>query len=65
MTNPHDIIIKPIVTEQSMAAMAENKNTFVVSKSANKTEISFTSDSHKSYCSTILYTLSTLNDCNN
>ena len=39
MTNPHDIIIKPIVTEQSMAAMTENKYTFVVSKSANKTEI--------------------------
>ena len=39
MTNPHDIIIKPIVTEQSMAAMAENKYTFVVSKSAKKTEI--------------------------
>ena len=39
MTNPHDIIIKPIVTEQSMAAMAENKYTFVVSKSANKTKI--------------------------
>ena len=39
MTNPHDIIIKPIVTEQSMAAMDENKYTFVVSKSANKTEI--------------------------
>ena len=39
MTNPHDIRIKPLVTEQSMAAMAENKYTFVVSKSANKTEI--------------------------
>ncbi|MCC3870207.1 50S ribosomal protein L23 [Terrisporobacter mayombei] len=39
MTNPHDIIIKPIVTEQSMAEMAENKYTFVVSKKANKTEI--------------------------
>ena len=39
MTNPHDIIIRPIVTEQSMAAMAENKYTFVVSKQANKTEI--------------------------
>ena len=39
MTNPHDIIIKPIVTEQSMADMAENKYTFVVSKKANKTEI--------------------------
>ena len=39
MTNPHDIIIKPIVTEQSMAEMAENKYTFVVSKKANKNEI--------------------------
>ena len=39
MTNPHDIIIRPIVTEQSMAEMAENKYTFEVSKKANKTEI--------------------------
>ena len=39
MTNPHDIVIRPIVTEQSMAQMAENKYTFVVSKQANKTEI--------------------------
>ena len=39
MTNPHDIIIRPIVTEKSMAEMAENKYTFEVSKSANKTEI--------------------------
>ena len=39
MTNPHDILIRPIVTEQSMAQMAENKYTFVVSKQANKTEI--------------------------
>ena len=39
MTNPHDILIRPIVTEQSMADMAENKYTFVVSKKANKTEI--------------------------
>ena len=39
MTNPHDIIKKPIVTEQSMADMAENKYTFEVSKKANKTEI--------------------------
>ena len=39
MTNPHDIVIRPIVTEQSMADMAENTYTFVVSKKANKTEI--------------------------
>ena len=39
MTNPHDIIKKPVVTEQSMAEMVEKKYTFVVAKSANKTEI--------------------------
>jgi large subunit ribosomal protein L23 len=39
MTSPHDIIIKPLVSEQSMDAMAEKKYTFVVYKKANKTEI--------------------------
>lgn len=39
MTNPHDIIIKPVVTEQSMAEMANKKYTFVVAKTANKTEV--------------------------
>ncbi len=39
MTNPHDIIIKPVVSEQSMADMAEKKYTFVVAKKANKTEV--------------------------
>lgn len=39
MTNPHDIIIKPVVTEQSMADMAEKKYTFIVAKKANKTEV--------------------------
>ena len=39
MTNPHDIVIRPIVTEQSMADMADKKYTFVVQKGANKTEI--------------------------
>jgi large subunit ribosomal protein L23 len=39
MVNPHDIIIKPMVTEQSMSDMAEKKYTFVVSRKANKTEI--------------------------
>ena len=39
MTNPHDIIIKPVVTAQSMTEMVEKKYTFVVAKSANKTEI--------------------------
>ncbi|MGO1369135.1 MAG: 50S ribosomal protein L23 [Senegalia sp. (in: firmicutes)] len=39
MRNPHDIIRRPIVTEQSMNNMAEGKYTFVVDKKANKTEI--------------------------
>lgn len=39
MRNPHDIIRKPVVTEQSMNEMAEGKYTFVVDKKANKTEI--------------------------
>lgn len=39
MTNPHDIIIKPVVSEQSMAGMVDKKYTFIVCKKANKTEI--------------------------
>lgn len=39
MTNVHDIIIKPVISEQSMDAMQEKKYTFVVAKTANKTEI--------------------------
>ena len=29
MTNPHDIVIRPIVTEQSMADMADRKIHFL------------------------------------
>ena len=39
MRNPHDIIIKPIITEKSMEDMAEGKYTFRVDKRANKSEI--------------------------
>jgi len=39
MRNPHDIIIKPIVTEHSMDLMADKRYTFVVDKKSNKTEI--------------------------
>lgn len=39
MTNPHDIIIKPVVTEQSMTEMGNKKYTFIVAKNANKTEV--------------------------
>ena len=39
MRSPHDIIIKPVITEKSMEDMAENKYTFVVDKRANKSEV--------------------------
>ncbi|SHE46515.1 50S ribosomal protein L23 [Clostridium fallax] len=35
----HDIIRKPVVTEKSMAAMAEKKYTFIVHNTANKVQI--------------------------
>ncbi|TJX14103.1 50S ribosomal protein L23 [Tissierella creatinini] len=39
MRSPHDIIIKPVITERSMDDLAENKYTFVVDKRANKSEV--------------------------
>ncbi|AKL97052.1 50S ribosomal protein L23 [Clostridium aceticum] len=39
MTNPHDIVIRPLVTEQSMQDIADKKYAFVVDRKANKTEI--------------------------
>ena len=39
MRSPHDIILKPIITEKSMEDMAEGKYTFRVEKRANKSEI--------------------------
>ncbi|RKD25438.1 large subunit ribosomal protein L23 [Caminicella sporogenes DSM 14501] len=39
MKTPYDIIIRPVITENSMAQMAEKKYTFEVDKRANKTEI--------------------------
>ena len=39
MRIPHDIIIKPIITEKSMEDMAEGKYTFKVDRRSNKTEI--------------------------
>lgn len=35
----HDIIRKPVITEKSMAAMAEKKYTFIVHMTANKSQI--------------------------
>lgn len=39
MKSVYDVIIKPIVTEASMAGMEDNKYTFKVLKDVNKTEI--------------------------
>ena len=39
MRNPHDIVIKPIITEESMDDMAYGKYTFKVDRRANKSEI--------------------------
>lgn len=39
MRIPHDIIIKPIITEESMDDMEHGKYTFKVDKKANKSEI--------------------------
>ena len=35
----YDVILKPVITEKSMNAMAEKKYTFLVSPEANKTMI--------------------------
>ena len=39
MRNPHDIIIKPIITERSMDDMTEGKYTFKVDRRTTKSEI--------------------------
>lgn len=39
MKDPRDIILRPVITEKSMALMEENKYTFIVDPRANKTEI--------------------------
>lgn len=39
MRNPHEILIKPLVTEKTTGLMAENKYCFKVDMKANKIEI--------------------------
>lgn len=39
MKNPHDIIIKPVLTEQSYEQISLKKYTFLVDPRANKTQI--------------------------
>jgi len=41
MRNPHDVLVKPLVSEKSMSLMADNKYAFIVDKDANKVEIKF------------------------
>jgi large subunit ribosomal protein L23 len=39
MKTAHDIVIAPVITEASMAAIAQKKYTFRVMKNVNKQEI--------------------------
>lgn len=39
MKTAHDIILRPVITEESMDNVAKRKYTFVVDKDANKIEI--------------------------
>jgi large subunit ribosomal protein L23 len=39
MRDPHDVLVKPMVSEKSMMLMEENKYAFIVNRDANKIEI--------------------------
>ncbi|MGI6588212.1 MAG: 50S ribosomal protein L23 [Peptococcia bacterium] len=39
MRNPHEVLLKPLVTEKTTDLMQENKYTFKVNAKANKIEI--------------------------
>jgi large subunit ribosomal protein L23 len=39
MSNPRDILIRPLITEKATAMMQDNKYTFIVPLGANKIEI--------------------------
>lgn len=39
MKSPYDVILKPVMTEQSYENAANRKYTFIVARTANKTEI--------------------------
>ena len=39
MKDPHDVIVRPVLTEESYAGFADKRYVFEVAKSANKTEI--------------------------
>lgn len=39
MRSPHDIVIRPLITEKTMDLLQDRKYVFVVDKRANKSEI--------------------------
>ncbi len=39
MRSPHDVIVTPVLSEKSTAAMAQDKYTFVVARDATRSEI--------------------------
>ncbi len=39
MRSPYDVLIKPMISEKTIALMENDKYTFFVAKDANKTEI--------------------------
>ena len=39
MKTPHDVIVKPVLTEKSYDQLADKVYTFIVAKKANKTEL--------------------------
>jgi len=41
MRDPHAVLVKPMVSEKSLALMDENKYSFLVDKDANKIEIKY------------------------
>ena len=41
MKNPHDIILRPVLTEASYEGIADKRYVFEVAKTANRTEIKF------------------------
>jgi len=45
MRNPHDVLIKPMVSEKSTMMMGESKYSFIVDKNANKIEIKYAVES--------------------
>jgi large subunit ribosomal protein L23 len=45
MTDPRDVIIRPVVSEKSYALLDQGVYTFVVSPDANKTEIRYAVES--------------------